>query len=26
LFNKPTMKVTFKDGSSKTLIKEGDIL
>jgi len=26
LFNKPTMKVTFKDSSSKILIKEGEIL
>ena len=26
LFHKPTMKVTFKDGSSQTLMKEGEIL
>jgi aminopeptidase len=26
LFNKPTMKVIFKDGSSKILLKEGEIL
>lgn len=26
LFYKPTMKVTFKDGSSQTLIKDGEIL
>jgi leucyl aminopeptidase (aminopeptidase T) len=26
LFNKPTMKVIFKDGSSKILLKEGNIL
>ena len=26
LFNKPTMKVSYKDGSSQTLIREGEIL